>query len=397
MSQVLFEQESDVETTFTLKNRGEQRLEDYVAVEDLQVRLDMIREHNWQPQEITYFASLQTAEGERVFSDPFLDYLRTNTLPPVNVRHDGALDDLAIDATGPAALTTFWETVIMSELNELYFENYVRSNKLDLMAIYEEGDRRLSEKITILQANPAIKFADFGTRRHFSLRWQRHVLQRLQSECPDNFIGTSNVALANTLGTKPIGTFAHEMPMTYAALADARGDDIRASHNTMLRDWYARYGEDLSIALTDTFGSEFFFDDFTPEQAADWRGVRHDSGDPVEFAKRVIAFYEANDIDPLDKTLVFSDGLDIDQIVTLQEKFGDRINVLFGWGTSLTNDLGLKSLNIVAKVTHVKTAEGQEADAVKLSDNPGKHTGPEQKVKQYEHEFRKLSKLCIAA
>jgi nicotinate phosphoribosyltransferase len=253
--------------------------------------------------------------------------------------------------------------------------------------VYNEGDRRLHEKIAILQANPNIQFADFGTRRHFSLRWQEHVLERLMVECPQNIVGTSNVALAQKYNLRPIGTFAHEMPMTYAGLADARGQDIRASHNRMLRDWQTQY-PDLTIALTDTFGSEFFFSDFTPDQAQAWRGVRHDSGDPYEFGENLLAFYESNNVDPRAKTIVFSDGLDIGQIVALQKHFAGRINVLFGWGTTLTNDLGIKPLNVVMKATHVRLPQtGQQADQVKLSDNPGKHTGPEPLITRYKQIF----------
>jgi nicotinate phosphoribosyltransferase len=241
----------------------------------------------------------------------------------------------------------------------------------------------LSEKIAILQQNPNIKFADFGTRRHFSLRWQKYVLERLIKECPENIVGTSNVALARSLDIRPIGTFAHETLMVYAGLADERGEDIRASHNKFLYDWFDFYGEDLSIALTDTFGSEFFLADFTPEQARKWRGMRHDSGDPYKFGEDVIKFYENLDIDPTVKTIVFSDGLDIDTIVELHKHFEGRVRLLFGWGTTLTNDLGLPALNIVMKATKVNGIE-----TVKLSDNTGKHTGSEEQIRRYENVFR---------
>lgn len=391
MSQLDYEQHPDVEVTFTFKNRGQQRIEDYVSVNALQERLDIIRERGWQEEEIDYFASLLSSDGDRVFSDDTLGYLKSNQLPPVNVWHDEDKDDLAIDGSGPSALVTFWETIIMSEVNEMYFENYVTTHGLNLMEIYDEGERRLSEKIDILRANPDIKIADFGTRRHFSLRWQRHVLERLQTECPENFIGTSNVALARTLKAKPIGTFAHEMPMVWAGIADAKGEDIRSSHRKFLELWYEKYGVDLSTALTDTFGTDFFFDNFTDEQAENWRGLRHDSGDPIEFGERAIAFYEDKGIDPLSKTIVFSDGLDIDKIVELHQRFNDRVGLVFGWGTTLTNDLGLRPLNVVAKATHVRLLDGSEADTVKLSDDPGKHTGSEQKVEEYQHVFGKFA------
>lgn len=388
MSQLAYEQEPNAEVTFTFKNRGEQRLADYIDAQELQARFDRMQERGWTELELDYLASLHNNDGERVFNDDYLDYLSQSELPKVTVRHDEASDDIAIESTGPWALNTFWETVVMSEANEVYFENFVRANGLDLEEIYNEGQTRLEDKMTTLRANPDIKIAEFGTRRHFSMKWQNHVVSQLAQHCPDNLIGTSNVSLARAHGLKPIGTFAHEMPMVYAALADARGENIRSSHQQFLTEWYTRYGEDLSIALTDTFGTDFFFADFTKEQAENWHGTRHDSGDPIVFAERLIAFYEEKGIDPQTKTVVFSDGLDIDQIVMLQEKFAGKMNVMFGWGTTLTNDLGLPALNIVMKATHVRdTATNQEAMTVKLSDNAGKHTGPAELITNYREIF----------
>jgi len=391
MSQLAHEQEPDAEVTFTFHNRGGQRLLDYVRPDTLQQRFSELRERGWQPEELDYLASRLDSAGTRVFSDEYIDYLHTHELPPVQVRYDEEIDDLAIEATGPWALATFWETIVMSEVNEAYFEGYLVAHQLNPIEVYDEGERRLSEKVAILQANPNIKFADFGTRRHFSLRWQQHVIERLIQDCPDNFVGTSNVALARKYGVKPIGTFAHEMPMSYAGLADVRGEDIRASHNHMLEDWYNRYGNDLSVALTDTFGSEFFFSDFTKQQAEAWKGVRHDSGDPIAFGERLIHFYEDSGIDAKTKTVVFSDGLDIGDIVRLQQHFEGRINILFGWGTTLTNDLGIKPLNVVMKATRVRLPDSGEADLVKLSDNVGKHTGPEAKIHEYQRIFGHLA------
>ena len=394
MSQLHYEQHPDVDVTFTFNNRDKlRRLEDHVSTDDLEERLQTLRERNWQPEEIEHFASLKDTEDNRVFPDLYLGYLVADKLPDPGIRHDEATDDIASETTGKAPRVTFWETIIMSQVNENYFENYVRDNGIDLRELYKEGNRRLTEKIEILRENPDIKFADFGTRRRFSLRWHKHVLERLQDECPENLLGTSNIALARTLNMPLIGTFAHEMPMIYAGIADAMGRDIRQSHGVFLDNWEERY-PDLNTALTDTFGSEFFFTDFTHEQAEKWKGLRHDSGDPYEFGEKVIEFYENEGIDPLEKTIVFSDGLDINTIVELHKYFKGRINIVFGWGTTLTNDLGLKALNIVDKATHVRLPDGREADTVKLSDNEGKHTGPEEKVKEYQNVF---GKIAIAA
>jgi nicotinate phosphoribosyltransferase len=387
MSQLAFEKEPNAEVTFTFHNRGSQRLLEYVDPFALQEKFDLIREKGFSEEELDYLSALTNSDGEHVFSGQYINYLRDNELPPVHIGYDAEKDDMTIGTTGSWTMSTFWETVVMSEVNEAYFEGYLEKNGVDQDKLYDEGLRRLEDKIEILNANPNIKFADFGTRRHFSSKWHGFVLDTLAERCP-NYIGTSNVEFSAKLGTRPIGTFAHEMPMVYAALAESRGEDVRASHGKFLDDWKEVYGKDYLIALTDTFGTEFFFSDFTKEQAEEWNGLRQDSGDPYEFGERAIKFYENNGIDPKSKTIVFSDGLDIDAILSLQKAFEGRLKVLFGWGTTLTNDLGIKPLNIVMKATHAKdTASGLEADTVKLSDDIGKHTGPLMLVNRYSGEY----------
>lgn len=380
MGNVAFEKRPDAEVTFTLKNRRrEQPLTEFVSAPALQERLDAIREQGFQPEEIAYYAGLQAQNGEARFTPEYLDHLANLTLPNVNIQNDNETGELAVQATGPWADVSLWETVVMSEINEEYYARLMEGHDLSIDDLYIEGDRRLDDKITRLQARPDIKFSDFGTRRRFSAKWHEHVISRLAQECPDNFVGTSNPWFAYKYDLTPIGTFAHEMPMVYAGLEDAAGGNPLDGHAKMLQDWQDHYKGDLSIALTDTFGSEFFFTDFTAEQAREWRGLRHDSGDPVAFGERVIDFYAQHEIDPTTKTIVFSDGLGIDAIERLADHFSGRINLMFGWGTTLTNDLGLPSNNIVMKATRVNGV-----DTVKLSDDEGKHTGPEQKVIRYQ-------------
>jgi nicotinate phosphoribosyltransferase len=382
MGNVAYEKHPDADVTFTLKNRrSEQPLSEYVSPIALKERLDTLRIHGFRPEEIAYFAGLQAQDGNARFTTDYLDHLADLELPEVTIGTNADTSDLTVTTSGPWADVSLWETVVMSEINEEYFARLMESHSLSLDDLYDEGDRRLDEKIARLQARPDIKFSDFGTRRRFSAKWHEHVIERLARECPDNFVGTSNPWFAYKYDLTPIGTFAHEMPMVYAGLEDANGGNPLDGHATMLQDWQDHYKGDLSIALTDTFGSEFFFTDFTPEQAKEWRGVRHDSGDPVAFGERVIDFYQQLDINPATKTIVFSDGLDIDMIEQLADHFKDRIQLLFGWGTSLTNDLGLPSNNIVMKATHVNGV-----DTVKLSDNIGKHTGPEHLVDRYQSE-----------
>ena len=383
MSQLAYERHPDASVTFTFHNRGNQRIADYVNISRLQEKLDLFQRQGWTDTELNYLSNCMSGDREPYFSNDYLAYLKNSTLPPVRVGIDPENDDIAIQTNGDWPLVTFWETVVMGEVNEAYFEGYMIAHGINPFDIYEEGDNRLSEKIAVLQDNPGIKFSDFGNRRHFSLRWQKHVDERLKNECPGNFLGTSNISLARQLGITPVGTFAHEVPMVYAALADKEGRKIRNSHGEMLDDWFERYGESLSIALTDTFGSDFFFADFGGERAAAWHALRHDSGDPIQFGEKVIRFYEQHGIDPKTKTIVFSDGLDLSTIVTLYNRFKDKIGVVFGWGTTLTNDLGLPPLNIVMKATAV-----DGTSTVKLSDVATKNTGDPATIERYQHEFQ---------
>ncbi len=379
MSQLEYEKYPTANVTFELKNRGSNLLSEFVSPDELTDRLETLRK-GWQPEEIAYLASLENQDGNAQFSEAYLDYLMDNLLPPVDVHLDER-GDIATRTQGDWPLVTFWETVVMSELNELYFDNKLKAEGDSLTALYAEGDHRLDEKIAILKNRPDIKFADFGTRRRFSYNWHKHVVERIAQELPDNFVGTSNIYLAHKLVLRPIGTYAHELPMVYAGIADKEGRNPLEGHAQMMRDWQEVYRGDLSTALTDTFTSEFFFADFSQDEAEAWKGLRHDSGDPIAFGEQVIEFYKARGIDPLTKTIVFSDGLDIDTITELADHFNGHINLLFGWGTTLTNDLGLKANNIVMKAVEV-----DGTSTVKLSDNEGKHTGDAETIARYQHE-----------
>ncbi len=271
---------------------------------------------------------------------------------------------------------TLWETLVLGTVNELYYEGLLQSEGIRPVDAHIEGDRRLSAKIAELRKHPQIKFMEFGTRRAFSRDWQYHVVRRLRDELlPGQLLGCSNVWLAQQLGIKPLGTNAHELQMALLGLYRSQGmgwaEAAKTAVQTVLATWYDMYGEPGALALTDTFGSEFFFTQcFTHELAEKYRGVRQDSGDPFAFGERTVTFYRERGITPQSKIIVFSDGLDLATILKLEERFRGRIQTVFGWGTDLTNDLGFKPLSLVMKLTE---AAGKKT--VKLSDNLQKATG----------------------
>jgi len=119
--------------------------------------------------------------------------------------------------------------------------------------------------------------------------------------------------------------------------------------------------------LTDTLGFNKFLKDFNIGFARLYDGVRHDSGDPVVWGDRMIEHYKNFDIDPMTKTLVFSDGLDVPMAIKLNEYFKGRIKLSYGIGTNLTNDLGVPALQNVIKIVEVNGKP-----VAKISDNLSK-------------------------
>ena len=148
-----------------------------------------------------------------------------------------------------------------------------------------------------------------------------------------------------------------------------------------LEHWVDVYRGDLGIALSDTYTTGSFFSAFDKKFAKLFDGVRHDSGDPVEFAEKTIAHYKSLNIDPLSKTIIFSDALNYDKVAKIAAYCEGKIGMSFGIGTNLTNDVGLKPLNIVIKMTEALPENEPWIPVVKLSDEHGKYTGDAQMIR----------------
>ena len=258
-----------------------------------------------------------------------------------------------------------FEIFVLAIVNELYFRR-IRSD-----AVLVEGERRLQAKVALLKtyveeqkdSDPPFLVSDFGTRRRYSLDWQKHVIQTFHDAAPTIFRGTSNVLIAKEMGIFPIGTMAHEFLQAFQAL-DVRLRDFQKS---ALETWVQEYRGDLGIALTDVVGMDAFLRDFDLYFAKLFDGLRHDSGDPYEWGDKAYHHYRKFKIDTKTKMLTFSDGLDIERAWGLYQYFKDRFQISFGIGTNLTNDMGQTPLNIVLKLVE---CNGQSV--AKISDSPGK-------------------------
>ncbi len=391
MGRLVFELWPSVDVVYGFNNRTKSvQLADHIDEGKLREELDHARSLSFTNSEIHYLR--RTNEyGERMFPENYLQFLRELRLPEYSLEKRNG--QFTLEFPGNWSEAIYWETIALSIINELYFESFMRSlTRFGRECVYAQGRLNLMAKIEALKEKnqerakaglPLITFIEFGTRRRFSLDWQDEVVGILSEELPPEvFLGTSNTYLAMKYGLLPMGTSAHELFMVYARLFGESPEVIRSSHNKVLQDWWKIYGQGLSVALTDTFGSEFFFQDMTAEQARKWKGLRQDSGDPFQFGDQAIKFYNAHNINSLEKLIIFSDALDLDLIFRLAEHFTNKIRVSFGWGTNLTNDLGFKALSIVVKVIRA-----MGLDTVKLSDNLAKATGNEKDIALFKEAF----------
>ncbi|WP_027014091.1 nicotinate phosphoribosyltransferase [Comamonas composti] len=325
---------------------------------EVERELDALCSLRFAADELAYLAGL------RFIKSDFIDFLRIFQFQRSFIRAWAEGDRLHIVARGPQVHVMGFEIYVLAIVNELYFRRF------DARAALAEGRRRLAHKLDRLRQlaeearlrNPFELF-DFGVRRRYSGAWQREVVQAFAQQTAQWFKGTSNVLLARDLNLVPIGTMAHEYLQSYQAL----GVRLRDFQTAALEDWVQEYRGDLGIALTDTVGMDAFLADFDLYFAKLFDGLRHDSGDPHAWGEKAIAHYQKLRIDPQSKRLVFSDGLDLDAALALYQRFGERIQLGFGIGTHLTNDMGLDTINIVMKLTH---ANGQPV--AKISDSPGK-------------------------
>jgi len=159
-----------------------------------------------------------------------------------------------------------------------------------------------------------------------------------------------------------------------------------------LASWQRVYNGKLSTMLTDTFSSDIFFKILSNKMANvvnQLDGFRHDSGDPFKYTDNVLRFLECSNIDPLSKKIVFSDSLTPEKAVEINNYCKDKINCSFGIGTNLSNDVGVKPLNIVIKMNNYlpNGKNDSKIPTVKLSDVAGKNTGTPEAIKQCKEEL----------
>lgn len=309
---------------------------------------------------------------------PYLDFLAGYQYDPSEVQIVQTENDLEVTVVGEWYRTILWEVPLLALISELHYVMNGIERDSDETVI-----RNTLEKAEELD-NLGVNFAEFGTRRRHSYKVHDLVVDALTQNKSSKFTGSSNVHFAMKYGVKPIGTHAHEWFMFHAAEYG-----FKMANALSLEHWVDVYRGDLGVALSDTYTTEIFFQQFDKKFAKLFDGVRHDSGDPIEFAEKTIAHYEQNGINPLFKYIIFSDGLNLEKVAEITRACRGKIGISFGIGTNLTNDVGVKPMNIVMKLIAAQSVNGDWVPTVKLSDEHGKYTG-DPKMIELAKEFLRI-------
>ena len=359
MGQAIYHQFSDYKTTWAFKCRNENVHFTPEMVEEIKRQIKLYCDLRFREDELEYLNNIRWIKGS------YVDFLRL--WKPRYDDFEFGCDEkgLTIETKGTWLNTSMYEIPTLAIVNEVYFR--MAYDYDDLLASFRE---RLDAKIQgIIDGKYELgAFSEFGARRRLSGEAQElAVVSLANTDLPagNRFVGTSNVYLAKKHHLVPVGTMAHEWIMCVG-----QGNH---KHNPAYSNWYAldawvkEYGVLNGTALTDAITTKCFLEDFQLTYATLFSGVRHDSGDPYEWADNMIRHYEELGIDPKTKTLLFSDSLDFERATAINRAYKNKVKTAFGIGTYLANDTKVEPLNIV-----MKTTACNGCDVAKISDAPGK-------------------------
>jgi len=319
--------------------------------------------------QIAHYCTLTYKKDELEYLKEKLTWIRPDYVDFLKFWHP-CFEDIEIGTDAPCGLTVdfrgtesdiqYYETPIMAIVCEVYYR--MGGNYDNLFAEYKN---QVADIIDGLKSGRYTVgcFSEFGFRRRLSFEAQDYFMNEITKANIPAFMGTSDVYFAKKYNVKAAGTMAHQFGMLIQG-----NQEINPAYTNkyMLESWVKEYGTENGIALTDTIGTNVFLRDFDKKFATLFSGVRHDSGDPIEWGEKMLAHYRKLGIDPKTKTLLFSDSLSFAKATNLYNYFNEKSKVAFGIGGACLSPKG-NELNIVIKLLEV---DGNPV--AKISDTPGK-------------------------
>ena len=296
----------------------------------------------------------------------YFEYLKNFRYNPAKISIWLTKDnDLGLSITGTWVDRILFEVPLMSIISELYF------TIIDTNWGYEGQEERAYEKIKKLSEADCL-FVEMGTRRRRSFRTQGIVIDQFVDYSKKNknssFLGTSNVYFAKKYGIKCYGSQAHEITQAAQVLNSYNHCNYYAMEN-----WLKVFPNlQIGTALSDTVTVDAFLEDFNKKLSTLYGSVRHDSGCEYTFTDKMIKHYKKMAIDPQEKAIVFSNGLDVDKAIEVKKYCENKIKSSAGIGTYFSNEgFSSPALNMVIKLWSINGLP-----VVKLGDDgKGKENG----------------------
>ncbi len=273
----------DVEVRWKMKVRNSDiHLADVIPEGAIREQLNAARALSGVSQaDISYLRGMLTAGRKPLLSEKTLKFLETFRLPDYSLNADGN-GGYDLSFTGPWKTSIMWEILALKIVNTLYLYHYTKKARFtasEFNGMMTKTFSRLYDDVEMFKSHRNVTFSEFGTRRSASTDIHRMVLEILESELPNQCVGTSNVMLAREFGqSNPRGTNAHELRMIPTAMVD----DPKSIVDTMYRidrEWMVHFPE-LAILLPDTFGTSFYLENAPEDIIRGHIGCRFDSKDP---------------------------------------------------------------------------------------------------------------------
>lgn len=296
--------------------------------------------------DIAYLRTLVDAKGHALFSERFLNHLRTRSYAlDLEALPEGTLvfpNEPILRVTGPLLVAQLVETALLAIVN---FQTLIAT--------------KAARVVEAAAGDPVI---EFGARR-------AHGLDGALAASRAAYIGgcraTSNVLAGKLFGIPVRGTHAHSLVMAY-------GDELDAFRA------YARALPDQCVFLVDTYdtiegvknavkvGQELRL------HGHELLGIRLDSGDLCDYSIRARQILDAGGFP--NAVIYASSDLD-DHIVRDLKARGAKIGA-WGVGTSLVTGRPDGALGGVYKLAAIRDAGQEWVPRIKRSNDPVKTTIP---------------------
>lgn len=388
-----------VPAIFKLTNRTPAKKLTPEALEWLRDQILKLQNLSFKDNEISFLKSKVGYLGDDYFNwlqngfklDPSNEIILTLT-------HD---NDIELLVKGSWDIITIYEIPVLSLVSEAYFKFVDKSWTIDGKIATDESIMQRAKDKSLKLLKAGCVFSEFGTRRRRSLQVQRNVMRGITQaselatdSLKGKFLGTSNVLLAMEFNTNPIGTIGHEWMMGVGAIKFSKDKSFTAyttANKLAVEQYVGLVGlPNAGLALTDTYGTDNFLDQFFEPYIGSYIGMRQDSGDPELYVRNVSKWYSEHGYSgDKAKMVCFSDSLNVDKCIRLKNvcEVECGMKASFGIGTNFTNDFDSEPMNIVCKLISC----GGEF-AIKISDNVGKNMGDPNTVAGVKKELGYVDK-----